>query len=580
MNFLPVVDRELRVMVRLPRTYYSRSLAALVVAVTSLGMLYAGFGGLVSAMSAGRSLFIVLSVLAYVFVLLEGAFLTADCLSQEKREGTIGLLFLTDLKGYDIVAGKLVSRSLNAAYCVLAALPALGLSIFLGGVTGSDFFRMTLALLNGLFFSVSFGILISALCRSERRALSGALLGVLMFGFVLPALGHALMHFTKAAVVHPFFLVLSPGGSFLSALGAGKGVISAPDFGWSWFTTHLLSWTFLALACVILPRTWQDTMAALSLKRRFRWTFWRADQAAAMPCSRGTAGRWLNVNPMLWLGERPGQKGLGVAAFFVLFAIGWVVGWILYRSLWLDLPVYFGSAFILHLVLMYAATLMACRGSAEDCRSGVLELLLTTPVGADVIVRGRLLAMKRQLFRPVLCVLGADFVLMIAGCFKIGPSFEIIGWMAIFLILVVKLMGDLYALSWVGVWQGWKATNASRAIRQTIYNVVLFRWLVLLGALAALGLLTEGRAFRSPASGVFGVVAYFTLLLMTLLHFCGLAISELKDDLRGLITRDDEREQQPFFWLPFGSGARRSPRSFDRRHRFPSTLEIPLPRRT
>ena len=32
--------------------------------------------------------------------------MTADCLSEEKREGTLGLLFLTDLRGYDIVVSS------------------------------------------------------------------------------------------------------------------------------------------------------------------------------------------------------------------------------------------------------------------------------------------------------------------------------------------------------------------------------------------------------------------------------------------------------------------------------------------
>src|SRR5689334_13529583 len=124
MNFLPVADRELRLLVRQPRTYYARDLAALVVMVICLGMLYAGFGGLMSAASAGRGLFRLLSCIAAVYVLMDGPLRTADCLSQERREGTLGLLFLTDLRGYDVVLGKLISRVAHPAYCLLATLPA------------------------------------------------------------------------------------------------------------------------------------------------------------------------------------------------------------------------------------------------------------------------------------------------------------------------------------------------------------------------------------------------------------------------------------------------------------------------
>ena len=63
----------------------------------------------------------------------------------------MGLLFLTDLKGYDVVLGKFIARSLPALYGLLALLPLIGIPLLLGGVTGSEFWRMALALVNALF---------------------------------------------------------------------------------------------------------------------------------------------------------------------------------------------------------------------------------------------------------------------------------------------------------------------------------------------------------------------------------------------------------------------------------------------
>jgi hypothetical protein len=54
---------------------------------------------------AGASLFVTLSNIAFMACLAAGALLTADCISEEKREGTLGLLFLTDLRGRDVVFG-------------------------------------------------------------------------------------------------------------------------------------------------------------------------------------------------------------------------------------------------------------------------------------------------------------------------------------------------------------------------------------------------------------------------------------------------------------------------------------------
>ena len=64
----------------------------------------------------GQVLFSMLKWLCFAFACASGIFLTADCLSDEKRDGTLGLLFLTDLRGYDVVTGKIMATSLRSAY--------------------------------------------------------------------------------------------------------------------------------------------------------------------------------------------------------------------------------------------------------------------------------------------------------------------------------------------------------------------------------------------------------------------------------------------------------------------------------
>src|SRR5690348_4682839 len=114
MNVLPIVDRELRVAARRPGTYRTRlwaaSAAILLAAWRCLDFAWRG----ASPGTQGRSLFYTLSGLAFVYCLFIGARVTADTISEEKREGTLGLLFLTDLKGLDVVLGKLVASSLNS----------------------------------------------------------------------------------------------------------------------------------------------------------------------------------------------------------------------------------------------------------------------------------------------------------------------------------------------------------------------------------------------------------------------------------------------------------------------------------
>ena len=98
MTFLPIVARELRVAARRNSTYRIRTWTAVIALVVGffsllLVLFTQGYGG------PGKALYTTLTDFVFGLCLLAGVLLTADCLSEEKREGTLGLLFLTDLKG-------------------------------------------------------------------------------------------------------------------------------------------------------------------------------------------------------------------------------------------------------------------------------------------------------------------------------------------------------------------------------------------------------------------------------------------------------------------------------------------------
>ncbi len=57
---------------------------------------------------------------------------TTDSISHEKRRDSSALLFLTDLRGLDVVLGKLAAHALNLLYAIMAAFPILGLAIGAG----------------------------------------------------------------------------------------------------------------------------------------------------------------------------------------------------------------------------------------------------------------------------------------------------------------------------------------------------------------------------------------------------------------------------------------------------------------
>src|SRR5436190_15785009 len=147
MTLFPIVERELRLAARRKSTFRIRAwtaILAIFICFISMLILWASSG----RRSIGQPLFVYLTSYAFGLCLLAGVFLTADSLSEEKREGTLGLLFLTDLHGYEVVLGKFMATLLSAFYALLTLLPITGLPLLLGGVTGGEYWRTALALAN------------------------------------------------------------------------------------------------------------------------------------------------------------------------------------------------------------------------------------------------------------------------------------------------------------------------------------------------------------------------------------------------------------------------------------------------
>src|SRR5262245_27664288 len=195
MILLPIVERELRVASRRPATYWLRFLLALGVWVLWFLLLTFGPGAvpLAPGLTRGPIVFTTLGALTFAFCLLAGIILTADCLSQEKREGTIGLLFLTELKGYDVVLGKLIATSIHAFYGLGAVLRLLSYSMLGGGVTLGESDRLGLALVSSLFFSLSAGMLVSAHSHDVRQSMGRTGLVLAASTVILPGVGQALV---------------------------------------------------------------------------------------------------------------------------------------------------------------------------------------------------------------------------------------------------------------------------------------------------------------------------------------------------------------------------------------------------
>jgi ABC-type transport system involved in multi-copper enzyme maturation permease subunit len=462
MTFLPIVERELRLAARRRSTFVIRCAAAL------LALILAGIACLFAAMSlrsGGKYVFNCLSYYVFIMALLGGVFLAADCLSRERREGTLGFLFLTDLKGHDVVLGKFMAISLDAFYGLLAIFPVLGLSLLAGGVTGEEFGRMCLALINTLFFSVAAAIWVSSRCLSSYRAMANTI--CLLIGLIAVAqIAHVCMTIVPARFASPLFCLslLSPAEPFLLASEAGY-MYQARTFWLSLGISHLMGWTFLGVASFTLPRLIEPVAGT---------GFWRwlvSGESLAGKSQRQRA--LLEINPVLWLMDdsrrlRWAVWGLAIAGSAVLLTFGRQGPMAGFLTIYMAWPFYF-------LLKVFFAN-QACRFFSDARRTESLELLRATPLTGRVILQGQWLALRRIFLWPVIVIIAAQIGAMLGADYAYaGTSMPLLGFYAPLQILwqIGRSVADFFALGWFGMWLALTCKKPEMAAGLTILFVLI-----------------------------------------------------------------------------------------------------------
>ena len=489
MIFLPVVERELRVASRRTRTYYTRMGGAIAAVVIGgwimLAMQYA------TPQTIGMTLFKTLGGLILLYAAFEGIRVTADCLSEEKREGTLGLLFLTDLKGYDVVFGKLAANSLASVYGLLGAFPVLAIPLLMGGVSYGEFGRVILTALNLLFLSLSVGMFASASCRNERKAGSTAVL--VLLGLMFSPLMVGWWIDNQPGQSFPEVLaVFSPGTAALMAFDPMYGT-SRQIYWAAVAVSHVYGWLFLALASFILPRTWQDK--AVSSKMTVVQETWRDVSEGALPRRVAFRRLLLDLNPFYWLAARDRIKEKLVWGMLLCAALLWLWGLAEWKDDWINPGTHIVTAIALHTVLKFWIAGEACRRFVEDRRNGAMELMLSTPLSVEEILRGQLQALKRQFAGPVVVVVVLDLLFMMDGLREKWSGDIDAVWVVTCLAGIVVFVYDMVALSWVAMWTGLTSPAINRASGGAISRILVIPWL-------AWGMLMTGVGIMA-ASGVF-----------------------------------------------------------------------------
>jgi hypothetical protein len=201
-----------------------------------------------------NSLFVVLA-----FITLAGVSYFASAVTEEKEEGTLGLLRMTDLNPLAILLGKSTSRLSGALLLLAATIPFTLLAITLGGISARQVFASYATLGAYLILLANIALLASVL--SPRGAIASVVTGTVVFGTptlsgLLTSAGTWLPSLPIGGRVSWLIPWLTSSGEFLNTLSPFRRLGEILTTGFTGPVLNGQFWGSLLVATICLLLSW------------------------------------------------------------------------------------------------------------------------------------------------------------------------------------------------------------------------------------------------------------------------------------------------------------------------------------
>lgn len=469
MNCLPVIEMEMRSAARRRRTFVLRLLFAV---SGSTACLMVWVLPRLAPGPKGQTMLVLLSYLSLAFCLVAGGFLTADCVSSEKRDGTLGLLFLTPLTGMDIVLGKVACHGLQMFYGLCAAFPIFFLPLLAGGVTWPEVSRIILGLALALILGASVGVLVSVLVTESWKTMMATLASIILVAAV-PMI-YLMLRATFLASPAPSrgLPQLSPIFTVFSGFESSYGRPGGPALFWGSVVASLgLSSALVMVAGSLLGRVF-TVMGAGSGSAR---------QTRALPIADAEA---LERNPYEWTLLRSAREAcpIGVLTYaLVLFFATMLVASVVTNHWQAGFISAFFTALAIHLVAKLRFVVEATRQVNIDRQSGAMELLLVTTSPTGAILEGHQRALRMLAQKPLALLIGVNALLEFSvlgfpQTLHMDPDATAM-FTSFFVGGMVLAVADFSALRWLGLWHGLRAPSHVKAALGAFNSTMLLPWI-------------------------------------------------------------------------------------------------------
>lgn len=429
-----------------------------------------------------------LSSVSLGLALFSGGLLTADCISSERRDDTLGFLFLTNLKGYDVVTGKISSHAITTACGLLAVFPVFFLPILAGGASWAETLRVLLAITVSFLFALTLGVWISARSRDAKNAVMATLTALLLI-VTLPLLW--------IAILDEFFRV-RPSMVGVPQLSPGMLLYYGRDF---WYLTPkakavywisigmfvIASAVFAALASRQLPRVWRHQEGSPRTDSATK----RADfPTNPLPFLRFNRRVMIRPAPVRHRFRPISPNPFRDLLLHRLNELAWGK-WVRRLTTWFVLLMLFSSftagdeepfviavmtLFLMHVAAKFVFAFDATRALGDQKRSSALELLLVTPIGergiADAQSSAFYIQFRRHMRRMVALTLAVQFTMVANDSLRLrGDDLFLLSsfiWGA-----MIWTWSDYRTIPWLGMYRALKESTHLKATLRTLGGMLL-----------------------------------------------------------------------------------------------------------
>lgn len=490
----PVIERELRIMSRARSTYFSRiGIGVLGIIGTMMMAFFDARSPNLGNNNIGLQMFSFLSMVILTFSIFSGIRYTSDCIAAEKRNGTLGLLFLTDLSTMDILLGKLSANSFRALLNLLATVPVLSFTILYGGVTIEMVLKLSLISVNQLILSLVIGLTASVFQTQSKAAFSTASSIVVGIHFILPFIATLLQkHFSQFVwFINGYiqaFQIAGMGGPGGNALGAGSWLAFAVTQGF----VLGLSLILFRVCIVKLSHSWRNFTNPVESQPARKFRLWpsrstpKPKPASKSESHQSEASTTQPASGNRFAGNRGGLRLTSSFPLDYLFshrkpeitsacAMGFLAALyliILKVTNGFDEPIAGLVGIMLsNLIFKWQWASVVIGAAHRERRDGTLEFLISTPLKLSTIFTSLRRAAAYDL-RYSIIVQALFQVIMHLIIFVGDSSSKEDHFWTFYCTSYVFLILDIAALIYGGAWLGLTCVNYSNAFTQSIVWII------------------------------------------------------------------------------------------------------------